>query len=76
VDESTNISDTALLLIFIKGIDGDYNVTEELGCLRPTKVSTTGEDLFSDLNHCLATLNLTFAKLWTITADESPNMLG
>lgn len=75
MDESTNISDTALLLIFLKGIDGDY-VTEELGCLWPMKVSTTGEDLFSDLNHCLATLNLTFAKLWTITADESPNMLG
>jgi hypothetical protein len=45
LDDSTdsNASDTAQLAIFIRGVDADYKITEELLALRPSKGTTTGE---------------------------------
>ena len=46
IDESTDISQTAQLAVFIRGIDNDFLVTEELLDIYPMQGRTTGEDIF------------------------------
>ncbi|PNF18344.1 hypothetical protein B7P43_G13898 [Cryptotermes secundus] len=42
MDESTDINDTAQLLLFIRGVDENFSITEELACMRSLKGTTTG----------------------------------
>jgi hypothetical protein len=50
LDDSTDASDTAQLVIFIRGVDADFSITEELLTLRPLKGTTTGKDIFETVN--------------------------
>ena len=43
LDESCDISDKSQLVIFGRGIDLNFNITEELGSLIPMKGATTGK---------------------------------
>ena len=45
LDESTNQSDTAQLVISIRGIDENFNIIEEMLDLCHTKGTTTGKDI-------------------------------
>ncbi|CAK1603417.1 unnamed protein product [Parnassius mnemosyne] len=49
LDESTDLSDTAQLAIFIRGVDKEFTVTEELLALQPLKGTPTGEDIFIEV---------------------------
>jgi hypothetical protein len=40
LDDSTDASDTAQLTIFIRGVDADFSITEELLALHPLKGTT------------------------------------
>jgi hypothetical protein len=40
LDDSTDASDTARLAIFIREVDADFNITEELLALQPLKETT------------------------------------
>ncbi|XP_025203824.1 general transcription factor II-I repeat domain-containing protein 2B-like [Melanaphis sacchari] len=73
LDESTDLTDTAL---FIRGIDTDFNITEELASLESISGTTTGADIFEKVNSCLTNLGLTWEKLCSITTDGAPNMVG
>lgn len=46
----SDLSDTAHLVIFVRGIDTNFNITEELCSLNARKGTTTGEDLNFELN--------------------------
>lgn len=76
IDESTNVCDTAQLLIFIRGIDDNFNIYEELADLCSLKGTTIGEDLFESINKCLNNLGLEWKKLVSITTDGGKNMSG
>ena len=62
LDESTDISDTAQLLIFIRGIDDKFVITEEMLLVEHLK-STTGEDLFESVSDCMERFGLPWDKL-------------
>ncbi|GBP26658.1 General transcription factor II-I repeat domain-containing protein 2A [Eumeta japonica] len=49
LDESTDLSDIAQLAIFIRGVDKEFTVTEELLALQPLKGTTTGENIFNEV---------------------------
>ncbi|GBP26069.1 General transcription factor II-I repeat domain-containing protein 2A [Eumeta japonica] len=49
LDESTDLSDTAQLAIFIRGVDKEFTVTEELLALQPLKGTTAGEDIYNEV---------------------------
>ncbi|GBP23963.1 General transcription factor II-I repeat domain-containing protein 2A [Eumeta japonica] len=49
LDKSTDLSDTAQLAIFIRGVDKEFTVTKELFVLQPLKGTTTGEDIFNQV---------------------------
>lgn len=76
MDESTDISDTAQLLIFIRGVDENFEITEELLSLQSIKGTTTGLDIFREFKKSITSLNLNINKLVNITTDGATNMIG
>ena len=56
MDESTDVSDTAQLAIFFRGISQDFEITEEFASLVPMKDTTTGADLLEAVHRVLQDL--------------------
>ncbi|CAL9707748.1 unnamed protein product [Knipowitschia caucasica] len=73
LDESCDVRDTAQLLVFVRGITG-FKITEELAAVRPMKGTTTGADLFTEVNACMDTLGLKWERLAGVTTDGCPNL--
>ncbi|XP_047989846.1 general transcription factor II-I repeat domain-containing protein 2-like [Leguminivora glycinivorella] len=73
LDESTDLTDTAQLAVFIRGIDTNFVVTEEMAALVPMKGSTKGSDLYESFNAVINRYNLNLAG---ITTDGAPAMVG
>lgn len=76
LDESTDLSDTAQLAIFIRGIDKEFTVTEELLALQPLKGTTTGEDIFREVKSAMEQYDLQWCKLIGICTDGARSMVG
>jgi len=74
IDESTDVCDIAQLLIFIQGIDDNFNVYEKLADLCSLKGTTTGDDLFESIDKSLNNLGLEWKKLVSVTTDGGKNM--
>ena len=53
LDETCNVRDTAQLLIFLRGITVDFQIMEEVAAMQSTKGTTTGNDIFREVNACL-----------------------
>ena len=70
------IEDTAQLLVFIRGIDENFEITEELLSLEHLKDTTTGQDLFESVENCLDRSVLPLHKLANITTDGAPPLTG
>jgi hypothetical protein len=69
MDESYNLTNTAQLFIFIRGIDATFTVHEELGRLCSLKHNTAGEDLFLKVQETFAALELSWKKLKSVTTN-------
>ena len=76
LDESTDIEDTAQLLVFIREIDENFEITEELLSLEHLKDTTTGQDLFESVENCLDRSGLPLHKLANITTDGASALTG
>ncbi|KAK7886513.1 hypothetical protein WMY93_026134 [Mugilogobius chulae] len=75
-DESTDVSDTAQLLIFLRGVDTDMNITEELLDLQSIKGQTRGADLFESVCSAVDNMKLPWNKVSGIITDGAPAMVG
>lgn len=75
-DESTDARDTAQLAIFLRGVDIDFAITEELLDLRSLKGTTTGRDIFEAVSAAINGINLPWDKLCGVTTDGAPAMTG
>jgi len=71
-DESTDASDTAQLLIFLRGVDNDMNVTEELLDLQSLKSQTRGIYLFSAESTAVNEMKLSWNKMTRLITDGGP----
>jgi len=78
LDESTDVLDTAQLLIFIRVIDEDFCITEELLSIsmESFKSTTTGQDIFNSVMQSLEKSQLCLDKLVRITTDSAPSLTG
>ena len=76
LDESCDVKDTAQLLIFIRGINKDFEIVEELASMESMNDTTTGEDLLNAVNNCIRKLEIQTSKLVGVTTDGSPNLTG
>ncbi|XP_060929426.1 general transcription factor II-I repeat domain-containing protein 2-like [Limanda limanda] len=73
LDESC---DPAQLLIFVRGVTKDFEITEELAAVRSTQGTMTGTDLFQEVDACLDKLGLQWDKLAGVTTSACPNLTG
>jgi len=76
MDESTDNQDTAQLLVFIRGIDENFVITEELLGLQSIKSTTTGRDLFENVVDCVEKNALSCNKMASITTDGARAFTG
>ncbi|GBO10107.1 General transcription factor II-I repeat domain-containing protein 2 [Araneus ventricosus] len=74
MDESTDINDTAQLVLFIRGVDENFEITEELACMRSLKGTTKGCHIFREFQEGLLTLKVPITNICNITTDGAPNI--
>uniref|UniRef100_K7FWM9 SPIN-DOC-like zinc-finger domain-containing protein n=1 Tax=Pelodiscus sinensis TaxID=13735 RepID=K7FWM9_PELSI len=75
MDESTDLKHTAQLLIFIRGIDKNFEMTEELAGMCSMTGRTTGKEISSEVVKCVNDKSgLDFTKLVAICTDGVPAM--
>lgn len=75
LDESTDVVDTAQLAIFIRGVDNNLSITEELLNIIHLKNTTTGEDILSSVEKAVESINLSWDKLASVATDGAPAMV-
>lgn len=76
LDESTDASDTAQVAFFIRGVNNEFQITEELASLVSLKDSTKSVDLFEAFKETLNRMNLSFQNLSGVITDGAPAMIG
>jgi len=76
LDESTDVCDTSQLLVFIRGVDNDLNVTQELASLHSMHGTVTGADIFKELEKTRGAYDLDWCRLQCVTVDGGRNMSG
>lgn len=76
LDESTDIQDTAQLLIYIRGIGKNFEITEELLSMESLKDTVTGKDMYTSVINSLIRSGLSLYKLASITTDGAPSLTG
>lgn len=75
-DETTDITNTAQLAIFVRGIRAEFDRKEELLSLQAMYGTTKGEDLFKQVVAVMNNFELTFEKLSGIATDGALAMVG
>ncbi|KAF7246160.1 General transcription factor II-I repeat domain-containing protein 2B [Varanus komodoensis] len=76
LDKSCDVRDIAQLLIFVHGLTKNFEMMEELAAMQPMKGTTTGSDLFTEVNTCMNKLGLKWENLVGVTTDGCPNLTG
>ncbi|GBM13446.1 General transcription factor II-I repeat domain-containing protein 2A [Araneus ventricosus] len=76
MDENTDINDTAQFVLFIRGVDENFEITEELACMRSLKGTRKGCDIFREFQEGLLALKVPITDICNITTDGTPNMTG
>ena len=77
MDKSIDCCDTAQLVIYIRGVDKDFNIGEELAAMKSMKSRTTGKDIYTEsINYANKKLAYNFTNLVAICTDGAPAMCG
>lgn len=76
LDESTDLSDTAQLAIFIRSFDKEFTIIEELLALQPLKGTTTGEDIFNEVQKVFTSFGLPWSTLVRVCTGSAPSMVS
>ncbi|KAL4098878.1 hypothetical protein QTP88_023396 [Uroleucon formosanum] len=76
LDESTDVSDTSQLLLFIRGVNKDLGISNELLSVHSMHGTTTGIDIFKVIEKSFLEYNLKWENLKCITTDGGRNMCG
>lgn len=75
LDETTDLNDLSQLLVFVKTVDKDFNVTEEVGALCTLHGNVTGMAIFNAVNKKLFSFS-NLKKLSSVCTDGAPVMVG
>ena len=77
MDENIDFCDTAQLVIRIRDVDKNFNISEKLGAMQSMKGRSTGKDICTELINCVnKKLAYSFANLVAICIDGAPAMCG
>ena len=75
-DEITDISDTALLVIFIRDVEVGLDVVEEFLHMASLSYAATGQDIHEHVIRVVEKFELSPAKLCSLTTYGAPIMTG
>ena len=77
IDESTDSTDTAQVLVFVRGIDNNFNASEELADMQSMQGRTTGKNICSAIIDCVTKkLSCDFKNLVGMCTDGAPAICG
>lgn len=76
LDESTDNHSIAQLAVFVRGVENDFSVTEELLDVISLKSTTTGEDMFLAVEEVFSDMQLSLECLYSVATDGAPAMLS
>lgn len=76
LDESTDVTDTAQLLVFIRMVFEDFSTKEELLGMISLKERTRGLDIFTAFKDYVEKIKLPLYRLVSITTDGAAAMTG
>ena len=76
IDESTDVTDTAQLAVFIRGVNDNFEIFDSFVRLVPLKDTTTGADILAALLQCIEQMHLDLTNLVSVTTDGAPSMTG
>ncbi|XP_069819639.1 general transcription factor II-I repeat domain-containing protein 2A-like [Dendropsophus ebraccatus] len=76
LDETTDITDTAQLAIFVRGVDDNFEVIEELLTVIAMHGQTTAQEIFHQLYDAIENAGLPWRRFVGITTDGAPSMTG
>ncbi|KAM9781380.1 general transcription factor II-I repeat domain-containing protein 2-like [Syngnathus typhle] len=76
LDETTDITDTAQLAIYVRGVDDNFEVIEELLSVIPMHGQTTAQEIFHQLCDAIENAGLSWKRFVGITTDGAPSMTG
>ncbi|XP_067126929.1 general transcription factor II-I repeat domain-containing protein 2B-like [Centruroides vittatus] len=76
LDESTDKTDSAQVLYFIRAITKDFQCYEELLALGTLTGRTRGADIFKNFKEVCNKLQLKFSNLVSVCTDGAPSMRG
>ena len=71
--ESTDISDTAQLVIFTRAVTADFDIVEEFFDMANLSFTTTGQDIYEQVLKVVEKFDLNPDKLWGVRA---PSLTG
>lgn len=75
IDESTDISNHAQLIAFIRVIDEDAIINQFL-CCKQLPTTTKGQDIFDTITICLKKYGVSWDLYVGICTDGAPSMVG
>ncbi|XP_047389158.1 general transcription factor II-I repeat domain-containing protein 2B-like isoform X3 [Sciurus carolinensis] len=75
VDEITDINNTPQLALFIRGVDDNFDVSEELLDTVPVTGTRSGHEVFSRVEKSLRKFNIDWSKLVSVASTGTPAMV-
>ena len=76
LDESTDVDDTAQLLIVVQGSSENFEITEELLSMESMKDTATRGDIVECVENAFRTMELPWQKMVSVTMDSCPSLRG
>uniref|UniRef100_H2Z350 SPIN-DOC-like zinc-finger domain-containing protein n=1 Tax=Ciona savignyi TaxID=51511 RepID=H2Z350_CIOSA len=78
LDESTDVSDTAQLVVFIRGVTDNFEVNEEFLDMASSSMhsTTTGQNICEEVTKLMNKFEIDSSKLVGITTDGAPTING
>ena len=76
LDESTDLSDTAQLVVFMRGVTDNFQVTEEFLHMAIMQSTTTGQNICEEVTKMMNKFEIDSSKLVGITTDGAASMVG
>lgn len=74
MDELTDVTDPAQVLLFIRGVNSKLNITQKFANVHSMENNVTGDKIFAKVNETISSLGLDFKHLKGVTTDGGENM--
>ncbi|XP_067939789.1 general transcription factor II-I repeat domain-containing protein 2A-like [Watersipora subatra] len=75
IDKSTDVNDTAKLVVFIRGITDNFEIIEEFLDMASMSSRTTGQDICDQVMKLMDKFELDPSRLAGLTTDGAPSMI-